>query len=195
MDAGRKDWSCWKNGTGHHFLHRRRRGQPEEHCQRDAGLWLRHSSVDATDQKAFKVRLIPGHKPEMVSKTVFSKQLATHLCMTQPVGIFLPSDILAQLLGNTHLELLENGMTIYLLLFFRNVRRKLSRRPVQRESIKTVSKYDLQRARRKKYVWHDLMLNACVHTFMVSCVGGPKGHDPSQQEEKGKGRGRLDKTH
>ena len=32
----------------------------------------------------------------------------------------------------------------------RNTRKKLSKKPVVREMIKTVSKYDLQRARRKR---------------------------------------------
>ena len=35
-------------------------------------------------------------------------------------------------------------------LLLRNTRKKLSKRPVERETIKTVSKYDLQRARRKR---------------------------------------------
>ena len=35
-------------------------------------------------------------------------------------------------------------------LMLRNTRKKLSKKPVVRETIKTVSKYDLQRARRKR---------------------------------------------
>ena len=35
-------------------------------------------------------------------------------------------------------------------LMLRNTRKKLSKKPVVREMIKTVSKYDLQRARRKR---------------------------------------------